>query len=263
MILSDFCYDGISCDEYGVFIAAYQGINVGAMDTVKTNLKTEKSRFSNEFKIVSQEYEEPLSFEIQVFNRDKSSISSEQERAIKKWLIQRGKYKWFTILDARYSDVWLKANIHSPKNIRVNDVIGMSFQVSCSTPFVYSDLLEEEFVFNNASRSCMIYVDNDEDSVIYPDMEITMSSAGDLEIYNSLDTNKNHFKITGLKAGEVVTINGSIPSMESTEDTRMNTVYNRFSKYWFSFSDGENEISVSNNCRIVFKYRETRRVGIQ
>lgn len=264
MIHADFVYDGISCDEYGVFIAELNGTEVGKMGVVqKTSLVTEQSRKNNTFHIISQKYEEPLTFEMQIFCRDFSDITQEHERILKKWLMQRGKYKWFTILDKRYAGIWLKANIHSPENIKVDDVIGISFQVTCDAAYAYSDLIEAEFELSNDNRIISIYVDNDDDSPIYPDMEITMLSDGDLEIKNDIDENKNIFKITGLKTGEVITVKGELPSIESSNDVLFSNVYNRFSKYWLWIADGDNNITVSNHCILKLSYREKRRMGAQ
>ena len=264
MIHSDFTYDGVSCDTYGVYIGEFNNREVGKMSTShQTDLKTVRSRRSDIFHIVSQSYSSPLSFEMQVFSRDYGYIIQEHERALKKWLMKKGKYRWFNILDKRYANLWFKANIHSPESITVNDVVGLSFQVSTNSPYAFSDLLERTIEFTNNDRSVFIYVDNDEDSVIYPEMEITMLSDGDLTITNSIDTyTKNKFKITGLKAGEVINVKNEIPLMTSSRDTLLKTVYDRFSKYWFFLADGDNIITVSNNCILTLKYRETRKVGI-
>lgn len=264
MIHADFTYNGISCDTYGVYIGEFSNREVGKTSiSHETNLNTAHSRKNNTFHIISQNYSSPLSFEMQVFNRDFGDISQEHERALKKWLMKRGKYEWFHILDKRYANLWFKANIHSPTNIFVNHVIGISFQVSTNSPYAFSDLIEYTIEFSNNGKTASIYVDNDEDSPIYPEMEITMLSDGDLIISNSIDTNtKNQFKLTDLKAGEKITIYNEIPFMESTRDTLLKTVYDRFSKYWFFLADGNNVITVSNNCILTLRYRETRKVGI-
>jgi len=264
LIHADFVFDGVSCDEYGVFIAQFDNADIGKMGiSQKTSLITEQSRKNDIFHIISQKYDEPLTFEMHIFCRDFSNITQEHERILKKWLMQRGKYKWFTILDKRYSGIWFKANIHSPENIRVNNVVAISFQVTCDAAYAYSDLIEEEFKLTNSNRTASIYVDNDDDSPIYPDMEITMLSNGNLEIKNDIDKNKNIFKINDLKTGEIITIKGDLPSIESSKDTINSNIYNRFSKYWLWLADGDNNITVSNNCILKLSYREKRRMGIQ
>lgn len=264
MIHSDFTYNGISCDTYGVYIGEFNHREVGTMSTShQTDLKTVRSRRNDIFHIITQNYSSPLSFEMQVFSRNNGYITPEHERALKKWLMKKGQYKWFNILDKRYANLWFKANIHSPESIMVNDVVGLSFQISTNSPYGFSDLLERTIEFRDNDKSTFIYVDNDEESVIYPEMEITMLSDGDLTITNSIDTHtKNKFKITDLKVGEIITVNNEIPLMTSTRDTLLKNVYDRFSKYWFFLADGDNIITVSNNCTLTLKYRETRKVGI-
>lgn len=264
MIHANFTYDGISCDEYGVFVGEFNSREIGKMGiSHKTDLSTVHSRRGDTFFITSQTYSSPLEFELQIFSRDYDYITQEHERMLKKWLMKRNKYCWLSILDKRYSGLWFKANIHSPENIRVNDVAGISFTATCSTPFAYSDEIEETYEFTDTDRTCFLYVDNDEDSEIYPEMEITMLSDGDLEIVNDRDTyKKNVFKITDLKAGEIIKVNNETPIIESSEDTLLKTVYDRFSKYWLFLVDGENNITVSNNCILTLKYREKRKVGV-
>ncbi len=264
MIHANFTYDGISCDEYGVIIAQFNGIENGKTGiSQETGLSSVQAARGDEFHIISQKYTSPLTFEIQLFRTDFKDITQQHERALKKWLMQKGKYKWFTILDERYEGIWFKANIHSPDNIRINDVAAISFQVTCNASYAYSDLIEQKFTFTDNIRTVSFYVDNDENSVLYPDMEITMLTDGDLEIRNSADENKSSFQITGLKSGEHILVRAEIPVIKSSEDTAQYNVYNRFSKYWFFIADGQNTISVSNNCSLILRYREKRRVGAQ
>lgn len=263
MIGCKFTYDGISCDEYGVLAGEFEQTTTGKTGIAhETNLITSRSSRNNEFNIISQAYSSSLNFEIQVFCRDREEtyITQDHERALKKWLLQRGQYKWFSIYDPRYANIHFKANIHSPENIRVGDVVGISFQISTSAPYGYSEEIEQELEFDNTTRTATFYVDNDEDIWIYPDMEITMLSDGDLEITNELDDNKHTFKIEGLTVGEVITINGTLPSIHSSVSET--NIYQNFSKYWLRLGDGDNTLTVSNDCTIKLKYREIRKVGV-
>lgn len=262
MIGTKFTYNGRSCDEYGLFVGEFEETSTGKMGVVhQTDLITARSNKNNEFNIIAQPYSSPLSFEMKIFNKDSVNISQEQERAIKKWLLQRGQYHWFSMIDQRYGNIHLKANIHSPENIRVgNNIVGMSFRVSASTPYGYSEIIEQEFKVTDSVNIFNLYVDNDEDIWLYPDMTIQMLSDGNLEISNSLDDSKNIFKIENLKTNEIITINGSLPLICSSLNA---DIFNNFSKVWLRIADGDNVITVSNNCIITLTYREIRKVGIQ
>lgn len=267
MIGMKFTYDGISCDEYGVFAGEFEQSSTGKMGVAHaTNLITGKTGRNNEFNIISQAYSSPLNFEIQVFSRDGAYISQEHERALKKWLLQRGQYKWLNIIDRRYANIHFKANIHSPENIKAGDVVGISFQVTTSTPYGYSEEIEQKLVFDYTTKSATFYVNNDEDLWIYPDMEITMLSDGDLEIINSLDDNTNTFRLEGLSAGDVITVDGTLPSIHCKPSevaaATPGMTYQNFSKYWLRLADGYNTLTVNNNCIIKLLYREIRKVGV-
>lgn len=262
MLYADFVYDTISSDEFGVKCISFSPVS-GAekIPMHNTNLNQELAAASNEFKIVSQTYSQPLTFTFQLMNRDERPISPAQERAIKKWLLKKAQYAWFTILEPQYADLWFKANISNPKNIVVMDVSGLEFTVTCSTPFAYSDLHELQFTATKGQPSLSLYVDNDEAAYIYPSMAITMAADGDFEIKNSREPDKNKiFSIKGLRKGEIITLDGSLPHMSSSIKTH--NLYDKFSFHWPYLIDGENHLSFSQPCEVSLTYRETRKVGV-
>ena len=65
---------------------------------------------------------------------------------------------------------------------------------------------------------------------------------------NDLDESKHTFKLEGLSAGEIITVNSALPSIHSSLDGILDTVYQKFSKYWLRLADGDNTLTVSNNC---------------
>lgn len=258
-----FVFDNICCDEYGLKCALFDISGKQTFNTQTTNLETEKSILGNNYNIISQEYNGPLEYTMQVINRDYSPIMQYQERAIKKWLCKRNQYKMFAILDKRYADICFFANINNPKSIWINDVNGLEFTVTTNSATAYSDERNNTYDFNGTS-SISIYVDNDEELPIYPSMIITAKQNGDLIIRNQSnpDSSRNAFIIKNLKANEVITINAAYPIIESSDIGHNKNIYNDINKEWFYFIDGYNNVYANLPCAINFSYREYRKVGL-
>lgn len=255
MIYSDFVFDSICSDEYGVICVSFENSNI--TKTAVNTTKLTQNFVGGEFKIVEQTYSEPLNFKFQLLNNNYTDISQYQERAIKKWLMKKNKYSWFTILSSEYSDLFFKANISNPVNIFINGLNGIEFTVTCSTPYAYSELIEEYLDFSQSS-SYSLYIDNDEETCIYPDIKITMLESGTLELRNNSIGNK--MEIKNLVVGEVITINHSLPIIESSIQGKY--IYDNFNFVWFTFADGNNLIESNKKCTIQLNYREIRKVGV-
>lgn len=256
-----FVYDGTMCSEYGIICAYFGNEGLTTPEAQKTELKTEQALRGNTFNIISQDYSEPLSYTMQIVNKDFSPITSIQERALKKWLCQRGKYNWFCILNERYADTWFRANINNPKMEYFYGSVGMQFTITTDAPYAYSDqkIININFKANEVLET--LYVDNDEEMPVYPTLTITPSSGGEIVIKNlSLPDKDNTLSIKNCSAGETITLDCATPLVVSSNQNH--NVYNDFNKWWFYLVDGYNRITVNKDCVLKLEYREYRKVGI-
>lgn len=258
-----FAFDNICCDEYGIKCVSFEAGGKQTFNTQVTELKTEKSISGNIYNIISQEYTNPLTYTMQVVNRDFSPITQYQERALKKWLCKGSQYRQFAILDKRYADICFFANINNPKSIWVNDVNGLEVTVTTNSPTAFSDERNYTYTFDGKNQ-ITIYINNDEEIPIFPSMNITVLQDGDLNIINrsNPDTIHNVFSIKNVKSNETITIDASYPIIESSNESHNKTIYNDINKEWFYFIDGYNDIFVDKPCIINFIYREYRKVGL-
>lgn len=256
-----FVFDGISCDEYGIMCVTFSSSTMDTISAQQTNLETEKSIRGNIYHITSQEYSEPLTYTMQVVNRDFSPISAIQERALKKWLCQRNKYKLFCVLEKRYADIWFYANINNPKSIYVADTVGLEFTITTNAPFGFSDIRDKKWIMDGNDFIEDFYVDNDEEIPIYPDLTIAMVDSGTLTLVNqSVMDVPNTLTIDNCVTGEVITLECGYPFISSSITTH--NVFDDFNKYWPYLIDGYNRITVNKPCTLEFKYREYRKVGM-
>ena len=256
-----FVFDGISCEEYGIMCASFSSSTMDTISAQVSDLKTEKSIRGDIYHITSQNYSEPLTYTMQIVNRDFAPISTVQERALKKWLCQRGSYKRFCVLSKRYADIWFFANINNPKSIYVADTVGLEFTVTTNAPFGFSDIRDKTWIMDGNDTIEDFYVDNDEELPIYPDLTITLADAGTFTFRNESITGvPNTLTIENCIAGEVITLECGYPYISSS--IASHRVFDDFNKFWPYLIDGYNRIWVDKACTLEFQYREYRKVGI-
>ncbi|MCI8454147.1 MAG: hypothetical protein HFE84_05985 [Lachnospiraceae bacterium] len=258
-----FIFDGISCDEYGITCVSFEPARSMTAPAQITGLETEKSVLGDVYHILAQPYTEPLSFTIQIANRDFSPIEPYQERALKKWLCRKGRYKLFTIYDKRYADTWFYANLSNPQTIFISEVYGMEFTVTTNAPFGFSNIRIQSHTFTE-NDSIHFYVDHDEDLPIYPDLTFTALQSGSYVIANRTDarTGMHPFTVNHIKAGETIHIKGAYPLIESSDRLHDASIYNDTNKEWLYLIDGRNTIQCNLPCEMKLQYREYRKVGI-
>lgn len=256
-----FTFGEYSNEELGV-IAVYFGTQSGGVlhEGMKTDLVLDKSAKSNEYEIISQKNKEPQSFIFQIVNEDGSDIEQEQERFLHKVMCKNGVFDWLFFHEERYSDIWIKANMRNPQAWTVRNVKGMQFEVTTSSPYVFTD--ERELNYSITDTSDLIddlYINTDAEEPIYPDIEITMLEAGNITITNANEIRPGYITtINNLVVGEVINIkNQKISSSVPTHN-----VFNDTNKKWLRFYDGYNQISVNLKCQINIKYREFRKMVI-
>lgn len=257
-----FIFDGISSDEYGLVCVHFEDETIKKYASQQTDLSYEKSIYGDSYHIISQQYQQPTTYTLQVINRNKTSISQEQERAINKWLCQRNTFKPFSVYHKRYADICFFANISNPQAIFINDVNGLEFTVTTNSSIAFSNERNNIYEFK-ANDAIQFYVDNDEEIPIYPDIIITALESGNFEIKNkTLDEKVESFTIDNVSENEVITITAKYPIIESSDTVHNKNIYNDSNKEWLYFIDGYNTIQVNKACKIQFIYREYRKVGI-
>jgi len=260
-MFSNFIADRESSEEYGVVCVRFDTISGAEIVSGEgeTELNISKTPRSNKFKILSQEYTKPLSFTFQIINDDGSNIDEVKERSIKKWLCKRGKFIKFQMDDDRFYDTEFEVNISNPQIIKVINVVGMEFTVTCNAPYGYSSMIKKSYNIVSTNQQIKLYINNDIDDYIYPNITILANAPGSLSITNSTEVSNSVFTINNLVAGETITIEGEIPFISSSTS---HDVWKDFNKRWIRFVDGLNTLTFSNLCTVTISYREPRRVGV-
>lgn len=255
-----FTFGEYCSEEFGI-IAVHFGLESGGAlyGGQSTDLVTDKSAQDIEWSILSQKYKEPMKFIMQIVNEKGEDIYGEYERALSRWLCKRGVYRWLFIHSERYSDIWIRANMSNPQVWTVGGVKGMQFDVTTSSSVAFSDEREYNYSITDEVKTIDIYINNDEEIPIYPEIEITMLEAGNLTIANSREIDTTYKTvINNMVVGEVVTIkNEDIKTSIESHD-----VFNDSNKIWLKLYDEYNTITFSLKCQVTFKYREYRKLVV-
>lgn len=254
-----FTFGENSSDEFGVIAVDFEdGNNNRYHSGQSTDLVTDRAANALEDEIISQNYKDPMEFTLSVINSDGSIITQEQERSLCKWLCQRGVYNWLFINDERYSDVWIRCNISNPQTWTVGDVVGMQFTVRASSSIAFSDEIEEIIQITEPNQTISIYVSNDEESEIIPEMEIQMLASGTLTIRNSNDNEDYFTEIKNVETMEIIkTSNDDISSNLSSHD-----IINDYNLKVPKLYDEYNYLTFNLPCTITLKYRSYRKVVV-
>lgn len=256
-----YTYGEYSSEEYGVIAVHFGLLSGGTLYGGQvSDLVTDKAAQAIEWEILSQNYKEPMKFILQIVNEDGSDITQEQERGLTRWLCKRGVYQWLFIQDERYSDIWIRCNMSNPQVWTVGGVKGMQFDVTTSSSIAQSDEREYNYTLTDADKVIEnIFIYNDEEIFIYPEMEITMLEAGNLTISNSRETDSTYKTvINNLVVGEVVTIkNDDITSSVGTHN-----ILNDFNLMWLRLYDENNILTFSLKCAVTIKFREYRKLVV-
>lgn len=257
---SQFTFGENSSDEFGVIAVYFENnTNRGLYSGQTTNLVTDKAANAIEWEIISQDYSKPMEFTLQIINSDGSDITQEEERALCKWLCQRGEYQWLFIQDERYSDIWIRCVIHSPQIWVVNNVSGMQFAVTTSSSIAFSAEYEYTFKINDVDKVVSdLYLYNDEELPIFPYLEITLQEPGDLEIKNLNGNSDYYTKISNLSFGETIIIDSEVISTSLSSHDILND-YNLKPPIIYPEN---NTLTFSLECTGIIKYREFRKMVV-
>lgn len=251
-----FIYDGIPCDIYGLLIADLDGDGLKESDNFNSQILTVIPPGAYESVFLGYESKEPLPFEITLVSEQK--IDAYKRGKISKWLVGRNGFKKMQIVQSDLSSV-IYCCIFT--NLKTTYVAGYAhaFTLTGITNSPYQ--FEKNKVVTttvDTSGTLSIYNNSDIEDYIYPDVKITSTSGGDIEIINISDANRS-FKITGLSAGEKITISGKTQTL--TSSASLNRIGN-FNKHWLRLKDGSNALSITGSATIEFTIPVIRQVGV-
>lgn len=260
----DFEFDGIRLSDKGFMICKFDSDSVETISNgSQITFNTVSMMNGVRHELMSSEYDDCLTATFQICKNlcdgTSEEISLEDVRDIMRWL-NRKRFHKFKLLDDEYSGIYFESSFNVSKIEMNGRVYGFELEMFTNRPFA----LQEPVIFNikntEANGAHRFFSKSDEEGCVYPNMEIALDAAGDLEIYSV--TEDRTMRIANCEVGEVITINYPI----ITSSLSSHKIQNDFNWIFFriatSFKDRANDVIISLPCTIRIKYSPIVKVGI-
>ena len=257
-----FTFRGETLEDHGYMICEFDGNS--SANTVTTDSQrsfTSISMYSGKRKpILFYTYEDALviKFSIcKVEDANEQTIEPSEAAAIKRWLSSP------TPQELRFSEekyngyhwvgVFNIEEVHYP-----GGCIGFDLTFTSLAPFAYKEKVEVSGTAI-AGGSVTINDTSDEEGYIYPDVSITLRSAGDLRITNSFDNRVT--VINGCSNGETITLSNLLQISSSNHSHILGNDFNyRFLRINNDYDNNVNKITFSLPCSYVISYKPIAKV---
>lgn len=261
-MVTNFIFDKVKLSDLGYILVTepedYKDVHQMDYGTIKGS-RSDKSHktsynygqnYNTTFTIMknSCEYD---SDELNLTYRDISELSN--------WLCRK-EYKWFKFCkDDEDDEIWYEVKINTQKEYIGDQVIGMKLFVEANTPYGFSKEIERTLTGTNFR----IQIYSDEEGYIYPDVNITLNTGGNLRLTNTYENRSTVLK--NCVSGETITFYGDdLQQIESTQSHDYITDFNyKFPRFVNEYGSFENTLVSNIPCTITFKYRTIRKVGME
>lgn len=257
-MITDITFDGISLNDLGYTVVSFDGARQGEIDTdsqFKYNhifsMRGKKQPF------ITAVYEDPLEMDIYIAkdfcNANTKDITVAEMAALKKTLV-RPTPKVLTVSgNTAYSNVYWVGSFNVEEYVFGDRRVGAHLKFECDAPFGY--YTDVTLTGNLSANGSTTYTSaSNEIGYVYPQLEITLKSSGNLELYNAADGRTT--KVNNCARGEVLTFtkNLQLSSSVSGHDvlSDFNFVFYRVNN---TFSSGVN--TLRSNLAISYKITYT------
>lgn len=265
MYATDFEYDGQMLSDFGFMVTSIGGQSGVSMENkgAEISFLTSPMQAGKHFVPVGSKYEKCLetSFHIckdpEFFDKDKMEISTEEFRALGRWLNRR-EFLWFHAIDlSNYGDAlpWVRASFTLARIDVSGTTYGIELHMTTDSPFCYGEEIVKQFSFTTGALSKILIDENDEIGETFPQMTITCSEAGTLVLCD--DVTGCECSIENCVEGEVITFGGET-KIVSTSNVAHN-IADDFNYDFFCFGNtygnNKNTITTSMPCTVEIRYR--------
>jgi phage-related protein len=258
---ANFSYDGIISSEYGIRITSDLGGDTSA-NGADVQLYTQQLYRNPQLYLLGVQQTPALTIPCHFSASDQ--ISALEYSTIAKWLFGQTSYKKLRILQSDMQYLYYNAIITSPKQDNVGNLIrGAGCSIICDSPFAWENPRTVSYTYNSNGYSILnnIVINNTSDNAdyTYPKITFTMNVfGGGLSITNSTD-NSNLFQFTGLSAGETITIDNRLQTIDSS--LGVNRLPN-FNYGWMRYVPKVNNLIVSGNiASLSFTHQFAKKVA--
>lgn len=260
----DFEYDGRTLSSFGFVLCRFGS---GGTDTISNgsliSFNTVSSLYGQKYELASTQYDECISATFQICidpcSLDFREITVDEMRKIMRWLNRKGFHK-FKLVDPEYTNIFFEASFNVNRVEFDGRLYGFELEMTTNSPFAHMEPFTTTLNFANADDEREIVSASDDEGFIYPDVEITVNSDGDLSLYNEFEDRTTFIK--GCTNGEVIKmrypiIETSVPNHKIMDD--FNWIFFRLAN---TFDDNVNHVTASLPCTIKIRYSPIVKIGI-
>lgn len=255
-----FIFDSIPSEMYNLFISSPDGGMVETNGSGDVQLLTQTVFRNPKPYLLGVQQAPVLSFDVMFTSPDELMV--DDIRAIQSWLFGQQIYKKLQIVQYDMQDIYFNCFLTAPQIIRTGNLIkGISGTVVCDSPFAwlfpkkfsltsFSGISDDTVVINNVS---------DNNYYEYPFIYVKMDGFGGSCTITNITDSSRVFELTGLSAGEEITIdNERNIIVSSTGLLRLGN----FNKKWFRLLKGANTVNFHGNYETVeITYSPARKVA--
>lgn len=265
MFFKDFEYDGVKLSDMDFVICSFDGGR--DMETVPNGgdltFNTVSEYNGKHWLLTNSIYEEALTATFHIcpdpckFQLG-DPIDEQTNRKIMRWLNRRTYNKFKPIIAG--SDVHFFGSFIVKGQLFNGNLIGYELTLQTDRPFGIGDPVTISFEIGQG-ETYSFEDTSDEIGYIYPKMEVTLKSAGTLNIYNSIEPEWGT-TIMNCISGEKITfdhpmISTSMPSHKIQEDFDYN-----FPRICNTYTNNLNQMTFSLPCDVTMTYSPVRKVGL-
>ena len=261
----DFLYGERTLSSFGCMICQFGGSN--GLNTVSNGAEITFNTISTlngqKYELASTQYESCLEATIQICkcscSSDIQEITPVEFRELTKWLNRR-KFIKFKLLEESYIDLYYEVSFNISRIEIDGRLYGLELQAVTNKPFALKE--PKIITINNKVKNGKHSINDEsyEEGYIYPHVEITMSQAGTLDIYNAIED--RHTIIKNCKSNEVITMDYPVISSSVSSHKIQNDFNWNFFRIANTYDNSRNDLTISLPCTIKVKYSPIIKVGL-
>lgn len=279
MSVDNFIYDGIELRSKGFIVTHFNGGEDGEIDTDSQLSFNHLSMFRGKYQpFITSQYEDPLVMEWWIMknpciaivddetgeityenlDNDDYDISRQEMSDLKRWLSRPTPHK-LQLTSSDYTGVYWMGSFNVEEYIYGNNRIGAHLTFECNAPFGYYDdvVLSDELTANDP----LTFTDvSDEIGFIYPDMEITVKSSGNLEL---TDRDGRKTIVKNCAADEVLTFSHLLTITSSDSEHKIGDDFNYvFYRISNTYNDRSNTLTSNLPIEYTITYKPIAKVVV-
>ena len=267
MLVNDFEYDDLLLSDFGCIMCSFDSngletVTNGSNITFNTSpiLKGTKHVLTN------TQYDECLTttFEIcknpcNIAEQSDAYFSIEEITTLTRWL-NRKEFLKFKLIKEGYENIYFEGSFNVSRKMLGDYCVGMELTLTTNRPFALYETIKKTFKATKANHIEIFKDISDEIGFIYPDVEITCTTAGNLTIHNAIED--RYMVIKNCVAGEVITMKYPVISSSVSSHKIQNDFNYNFFRIANTYREKGNKITFSLPCTMKITYNPVRKVGV-